>query len=484
MGLRKRLVSVVVVAALLIGLIYVGKNSKVLQGVIPEDALTQKETIYIWYTDEALDNYLAGAALEFSEENDVRVIPVLTSGLEYLEAIHEASMDGQSSPDMYIISNDALEKAYLAGLADPIEDPAGLVTEDNFCAAALSAVTYQDKLVGYPFYFETSALVYNESHLKEAASAYAVAAADAAAGEAAQEAADNGEIETEIVVEEETEELIVPSVEELIPGTLEELLSFADTYDAPSTVEAIFKWDVSDIFYNYFFAGNYISVGGPNGDDSSLINIYNLEAIKGLQAYQQMNQFFFIEADEVDYESVVKEFQEGKLLFTVCTTDILTYLEEASKVGHFLYDYDITTLPDVNEDIKTRSLSVTNAVVISGYSDKQEIANAFAAYLTGERAERLYEQTGKLSSNNEVVYDNERAEAFREEYADSAPITKLMSASNFWVQMEIAYTKIWSGADVSLTLKELSEQIMGQVTGEVYEEKYIKAPEIETYEEN
>ena len=61
-------------------------------------------------------------------------------------------------------------------------------------------------------------------------------------------------------------------IEAMIPATIDDILTFANSYDAPEQVEAVFKWDVADIFYNYFFVGNYIDVGGPTGD-LSLIHI-------------------------------------------------------------------------------------------------------------------------------------------------------------------------------------------------------------------
>lgn len=78
----------------------------------------------------------------------------------------------------------------------------------------------------------------------------------------------------------------------MIPSTIDDILSFADSYDAPEQVEAVFKWDVDDIFYNYFFVGNYIDVGGSSGDDTESIDIYNLDAVRCLMAYQDLNQFF------------------------------------------------------------------------------------------------------------------------------------------------------------------------------------------------
>ena len=63
-----------------------------------------------------------------------------------------------------------------------------------------------------------------------------------------------GEPETFVPEEAQLEERI----NAMIPSTIDDILSFADSYDAPEQVEAVFKWDVDDIFYNYFFVGNYI----------------------------------------------------------------------------------------------------------------------------------------------------------------------------------------------------------------------------------
>ena len=56
----------------------------------------------------------------------------------------------------------------------------------------------------------------------------------------------------------------------------------------------------------------------------------------------------------------------------------------------------------------------------------------------------------------------------------------MMTTSNYWVQMEIAFTRAWNGEEVSAVLQEISEQIMTQVTGESYTEEYIQPPQEET----
>ena len=72
-------------------------------------------------------------------------------------------------PDLYIASNDNMEKAYLAGLAMEISDEDRVISLQNFPESAMHAVTYQQKILGYPFYYETSALLYNMTYLEELA---------------------------------------------------------------------------------------------------------------------------------------------------------------------------------------------------------------------------------------------------------------------------------------------------------------------------
>ena len=488
-SLPSRILAVAAVLAAAALLLYFGIGSDRLANLapIPDNALVDKPTLNLWYTDETFSDFLAAAALDFSEDSEVRVIPRLVSGLEYLESINEASLTTNMIPDVYIIGNDSLEKAWLSGLAAEIRDEEGYVSEKNFPETALSAVTCEGHRIGYPFYYETSALVYNLTYLEEAAADQLQAEADAIAGQEAMAALDeNGEppaAEGEISSEGQTpssEAQLTERTQELVPQTIEDILAFADGYNAPEQVEAVFSWDVSDVFYNYFFLGNYVNVGGRDGDDETQIDIYNLDAIRCLEAYQELTQYFSIDPEEVSYESVAQDFLDGKLVFTIATTDMVSRLEQASADGSFPYAWGVARVPDIDGGLITRSLSVTSAVVVNGYSEKKDTANAFARYLTQTAAQKLYESTGKLPADTGIALPCEQAEMFAQEYAASVPIPKMMTTSNYWVQMEIAFTRAWNGEEVSAVLQEISEQIMTQVTGESYTEEYIQPPQEET----
>ncbi|MBQ7359177.1 MAG: extracellular solute-binding protein [Lachnospiraceae bacterium] len=466
MSLKQRLLAIVLIACVLIGISIVGLSGLKMQEEpvdIIVDNTPKKETIYFWYSDEEMSDLIASAAVAFGEERDVRVIPVLVSASNYLETINEATMTETQMPDAYIIDNDALGKAYLAGLADEVEDTLGVLSDTHFPQSALSAVTYKDKLVAYPYYFETSALLYNKTYLQEWTAAQM-------AGESGEdvdvEFTDDAIVDPEDPNYEDTDGKLVISQAQLeagIPTTLDELLAFADNYDAPDVVEAVLKWDVSDVFYNYYFAGAYMNVGGPNGDDKEQINIYNDETKQCLQIFQNLNQFFSIDADDVTMDGILQEFIEGKLVFTIVKPDAVEILETAKTEGTFTYDYGIIAMPKLSEQLDGSTMAVTNCVAINGYSKHKELANDFATFLTTMYLEKLYSRAGKLSACYGENQSNSNLNAFMTEYETSVSLPKLLETENFWLQLEITLAKVWSGEDIDTQLKALADQIALQL---------------------
>ena len=73
-------------------LIYAGVSALDKAGVSADGILSSKPTLTVWYTEEKLEDYLSAMALEYQNETGVRVVPVLKSGLEYLEAVNDASL--------------------------------------------------------------------------------------------------------------------------------------------------------------------------------------------------------------------------------------------------------------------------------------------------------------------------------------------------------------------------------------------------------
>lgn len=442
MTLKKKLVQAGIAVAACAAMIAAGHHVGTFSKSGQENSslfFTQKQVLKLWYTDEAYTDFLNSAAVNYSELQDqVRVEPELVSASEYLEQISRASVQDEG-PDLFILSNESLEKAYLAGLALQLDEGGNALNGEHYPQAARNAVTYHGKLIGYPLSFETAALVYNQTYLEQLG-------------------------------------------ESTAPTNIDEILEFADGHDAPENVEAFMRWDLSHIFYNYEFATDALKLGGDAGDDTAQVDLYNLETIQGMQIFQNLGQFFSIDQSEVSYDSVIQDFIDGKLIFTIATTDVINTLEKAREEGSFPYAYGISEVPDPSAELTGSALSVTNAVVVNGYSTKPKEAEAFADYLTGDAASSLYEMTGKMPANRlaDLPADRkDKLESFYSCYEESIPMPKMMETSNFWVYFEIALINISDGADVNTQMRELSEKIMTQVTGETYTEEVIEVPETE-----
>ena len=526
--MKKRLMAILLIALAAAGIFAIGKSGMPVKEKEQQEEASlfsgnNKDSIYLWYTDDALTTYLSSAAVAYNETHDARVVPVLESGLDYVETINQNSIES-NVPDLYVISNDALEKAYLAGLAVPIEPTVNM--EETFIGKGLAAATYKDKLLGYPFYFETSSLLYNKTYLRdlaiaqltqeqeEAAAQEQQENADSASADATQSSSDTGSTDatqsssdagdttqnssdagnTDTTARDEstdassetsheeadeevspfTEEQIEAKIAEYLPKTIEDIQTFGDMYDAPEQVESVFKWDVTDIFYNYFFIGNAINMGGESGWDTEQVDIYNLNAIQSMTAYQNLNNFFSIDTSAISYESTLNDFMEGKVVFTVATSDAVATLEQAKQDETFAYEYGFVTTPSFKEEEPSSSLSVTNCVAINGYSTNQEVANDFARFLTCEYNEILYDRSGKVSAQKDMEYPYEALQVFAREYETSVPIPKMLETGNYWLKLEALFAEIWNGADANEELKTLSEQIKYQITGEQIEETYIE----------
>lgn len=126
-----------------------------------------------------------------------------------------------------------------------IEDTEAVCSEDNFPAAALSAISYHGKQVAYPLSFETSALVYNETYLAQWAAQIAQREllGDGTEDGNPEEASDGIQVNEEELAAK-TEEYF----QSAIPETVDDILNIANTFDVPEGVEGVMKWDVSDIF--------------------------------------------------------------------------------------------------------------------------------------------------------------------------------------------------------------------------------------------
>lgn len=513
MSFSKKIISIVLLVVSVVGILHVGQNKNEEVEETQKNAYHQTEAVYFWYSDEKYTDFFMNAAYDFHEKNpDVRVIPTCVSATQYLEHINDATVKDSEeiAPDLFLISNDSLEKAYLAGLASPTKDIAGVLNSNHFSESALDAISYKNFYIAYPFSFETTVLLYNKTFLDNWVDK--VNAGETTLG-------DDDKYETEDL-EEGSENIVDPYLEgnaiteakfiktsDLIPKTFDQLIDFAGTYEAEEGVENVLKWDVSDIVYNYLFIGGSMSFGGDAGDDSTLIDVLSDSAIKSVGYYQNLNQIFSIDKATADYSKILDDFLNGKIVFTIATSDSIAKVEENREKQLLLleevraknaelqaaidaaaesetenddsaeppvkielekeppvYDIGFAVIPDLSASLRTRALSVSETLVVNGYSEVKDAANRFAAYLATECAPNLYAKTGSLAASYDANYEDGTPHViFQDEYAESMPLSKLVEASDLWIQLEIALTDIWTGSDAFTRLAELDTQLQKQI---------------------
>lgn len=384
----------------------------------------EPEKLTLWYTDEKLNPYLVEAAEEFEQQNHVEITLQLVTAVDYIEHINTASISDLGGPDLFITSSELLEKARLAGLTVENDSFTERELEDAFPQQALNAASCGGRLMAYPFYFETCCLLYNKNYV------------DAA------------------------------------PVTIDDILAYADSYeggDETADVENIFKWNVADIFSNFFFIANYVNLGGPTGDDPSQVQLSADEITACLQYYQSLNAFFAIDAEEVTTENVLQEFIDGKTVYTIAKTDAIAAIdkalaaEEETVSGDGDRFYGIAQVPDLTAELATKGLSVTNSVVVNAYSAQRELAKSFARYLTFEKAEDLYGLTDKMPVRLGVEYENPEMGVLLEQYENSVEVPKLTDLSNYWMEMEIAFANIWQGSDAAAEADAVAQEMQQQL---------------------
>ena len=384
----------------------------------------EPEKLTLWYTDEKLNPYLVEAAEEFEQQNHVEITLQLVTAVDYIEHINTASISDLGGPDLFITSSELLEKARLAGLTVENDSFTERELEDAFPQQALNAASCGGRLMAYPFYFETCCLLYNKNYV------------DAA------------------------------------PVTIDDILAYADSYeggDETADVENIFKWNVADIFSNFFFIANYVNLGGPTGDDPSQVQLSADEITACLQYYQSLNAFFAIDAEEVTTENVLQEFIDGKTVYTIAKTDAIAAIdkalaaEEETVSGDGDRFYGIAQVPDLTAELATKGLSVTNSVVVNAYSTQRELAKSFARYLTFEKAEDLYGLTDKMPVRLGVEYENPEMGVLLEQYENSVEVPKLTDLSNYWMEMEIAFANIWQGSDAAAEADAVAQEMLQQL---------------------
>jgi maltose-binding protein MalE len=172
-----------------------------------------------------------------------------------------------------------------------------------------------------------------------------------------------------------------------------------------------------------------------------------------------------MDAETVSTDSILQEFKSGTMLFTIMDSESAVELEMAKANGEISFDFDYALIPDPSSELRGRPLSVTNVVVVNGYTDYPETAVDFAEFLTMENycTDQLYEKTGYLPAYAKSATFTNMEVVFKKEYTESANMPNYMVTSNFWMLLENAFNQLWDGAETREVLYKLEQRLQNQI---------------------
>lgn len=391
--LQKKIVSVIIVAGLLVFTAAKVQDASVLEGgngeqeesagqkstenpLLTDSAYQQADTdLIFWYDDKSYDTYFSLAAEEYFKETGKKVQPLYQESTEYMTAVYDKTMQDDGYPDVYLISGDNLEAAYLYGLAavnERAESYAGAAEN------ALAAAAYGDRLLGYPLNYNTCLFVYQNSYFETA------------------------------------------------PVSMQEIIDYSNENEPGENVEYLVEWDVNDPFYDFPFVANSITF---EKEGPQRMNVVYDEEIyqQDLEFFETLLSSFSVNAETVSEETILENFKAGRTLCAMLDTDSLYQLEG--------YTYSVTQIPDLNEELKTSVCAMTEMLVVNDFSEKQQEAADFAEFATVALADKLYETSGHYSVFLSEQADMVEQTAY-ETYEGAVLAPDSQDARHFWVGLK------------------------------------------------
>ncbi len=363
-------------------------------------------SLNFWYTDANMTEYFTRVIEAYETEHpNVKVELRIVASTGYLDNINTQSINRSNAVDIFMLHNEDLEQAYLAGLAKEYEPEDTVYTEENYGKSALRAITYDGKRVAYPLYFDGAFLVYNKDYV------------------------------------------------ETVPTTFDGILGFAtmergEEESIMDKIEKVCVWPVSDYSFNYEFLSDSLIVGGINGDNRTQVDVENGTVVAALEYFQSLNEYFALDRQEVNYDYCLNYFIEGKSAFTFVKTAALTKLNESG------INYGTACMPDISDSISASALSYTQCLVVNPYSVHISEARELVEALTYEHVGEFYNLTGYYPSCKAWNYDD-IVKGIYENYFDSTPMPKMMTLGDYYIQLDILLHKVWDDEEeIAVLLSE------------------------------
>ena len=346
-----------------------------------ETALNNGADLCFWYDDEAYEEFFKDAVVSYYDKEGIVVKLCYVDNIDYVGEIYDATMADAAFPDVYLLSGEELEKAYLYGVAkenDASEAYEGIVAEN-----AVNASIYGNKMYGYPLSYNVCLLAYNSQYFTEQ------------------------------------------------PTSLRAIIDYSDENEPDENVEYLLEWDVHDPFYDFLFVSESVVV---DKTEAGVMEVSYNDAMldASLTFLQESLESFSIPIDTVSERSVLNDVISGKTLCAIIDSDSIKDIQTSG--------YEVIEFPKLNDEIGARSVALTDMLVVNDFTTDKNEASAFAKFLSLEQSEKLWELSGHYPvkiQDNASIYEKTAYQAY--ENAILAPNSH--DEGGFWVDLNEMITQ-------------------------------------------
>lgn len=336
--------------------------------------------LVFWYEDESYTAFFEEAARRYYEKTGVKVAAECRETIDFMGDIYDKTMQDDGYPDVYLISGENLEAAYLYGLASVNETDGA---DSRMAANALLASSYRGKQYGYPLSYNTILFVYQNGYFGA------------------------------------------------VPESLQAIIDYSDQNEPAENVQYLLEWDVNDAFYDFPFISN--SVTFQKSEQESMTVSYDEELYnQDLAFFEQILESFSVNAETVSEDSIVENFLAGRTLCAMLDSDSLHRLQGAS--------YSLMGIPALNETLPAYSCASTDMLIVNDFSRQGEMAAGFAEFVTGEMASELYRMSGHFSVIQSEAPEWTEEVAYQA-YESAVLLPNSQDAKDFWVHLEETISK-------------------------------------------
>jgi len=76
----------------------------------------------------------------------------------------------------------------------------------------------------------------------------------------------------------------------------------------------------------------------------------------------------------------------------------------------------------------------------------------------------LYEKSGRMAAYQFVNQNDHVFSVYHKQYESSISLPKMVETGNYWLQLEVLFSKVWNGGNVTQLVSEMEERIHSQLT--------------------